>query len=98
VTDVQSNWFVSSRLKTRTDRAAAASVGAAVDAARCSTGGHVNARIARGEPVSGADYYLRTVPFFETSSPKYAWINKIVSVGVGERRADSVVYQVFEIL
>jgi hypothetical protein len=58
----------------------------------------VNARIARGEPVSGADYYLRTVPFFETSSPKYAWINKIVSVGVGERRADSVVYQVFEIL
>jgi hypothetical protein len=58
----------------------------------------VNARIARGEPVSGADYYLRTVPFFETSSPKYAWINKIVSVGVGERRGDAVVYEVFEIL
>jgi uncharacterized protein DUF3237 len=58
----------------------------------------VNARIARGEPVSGAEYYLRTVPFFETSSPKYAWINKIVSVGVGERRADAVVYEVFEIL
>jgi len=53
---------------------------------------------ARGEPVSGAEYYLRTVPFFETSSPKYAWINKIVSVGVGERRADAVVYEVFEIL
>jgi Protein of unknown function (DUF3237) len=58
----------------------------------------VNARIARGEPVSGADYYLRTVPFFETSSPRYAWINKIVAVGVGERRANSVVYEVFEIL
>lgn len=58
----------------------------------------VNARIARGEPVSGADYYLRTVPFFETASPAYAWINKIVSVGVGERRADSVEYEVFEIL
>ena len=58
----------------------------------------VNARIARGEPVNGAEYYLRTVPFFETSSPKYAWINKIVSVGVGERRADAVVYEVFEIL
>jgi Protein of unknown function (DUF3237) len=58
----------------------------------------VNARIARGEPVSGAEYYLRTAPFFETSSPKYAWINKIVSVGVGERRADAVVYEVFEIL
>ena len=58
----------------------------------------VNARIERGETVSGAEYYLRTVPLFETSSPKYAWINKIVSVGVGERRPDAVVYQVFEIL
>lgn len=58
----------------------------------------VNARIARGEQVSGADYYLRTSPFFETSSAQYSWINKIVAVGVGERRADSVVYEVFEIL
>jgi hypothetical protein len=58
----------------------------------------VNARIARGEAVNGAEYYLRTAPFFETSSPKYAWINKIVSVGVGERRADAVVYEVYEIL
>ena len=58
----------------------------------------VNARIERGEPVSGAEYYLRTVPFFETSSPKYGWMNKIVSVGVGERRADAVVYEVFEVL
>jgi hypothetical protein len=43
-------------------------------------------------------YYLRTAPFFETSSPEYSWINKIVTVGVGERRADTVVYDVFEIL
>jgi hypothetical protein len=58
----------------------------------------VNARIARGEPVSGADYYLRTSPFFETPSAKYSWLNKIVAVGVGERRTDSVVYEVYEIL
>jgi hypothetical protein len=58
----------------------------------------VNARIARGEQVSGSDYYLRTAPFFETSSSRYSWINKIVAVGVGERRADSVVYEVFEVL
>jgi hypothetical protein len=58
----------------------------------------VNARIARGERVSGSDYYLRTAPFYETASPKYSWINKIVSVGVGERRGDSVVYEVFEVL
>jgi hypothetical protein len=58
----------------------------------------VNARIARGEQVAASDYYLRTVPFFETSSPKYAWLNKIVSVGVGERQPDGVTYEVFEIL
>ena len=43
----------------------------------------VNARIARGETVPASDYYLRTAPFFETSSPKYAWLNKIISVAVG---------------
>ena len=58
----------------------------------------VSARLARGEAVDGSEYYLRTAPFFETSSPRYSWINRIVSVGVGERRADSVVYEVFEIL
>lgn len=58
----------------------------------------VNRRIASGEAVPGADYYLRTVPFFETSSDKYSWINRIVAVGTGERRANSVVYEVFEIL
>jgi len=58
----------------------------------------VNARMARGEPVDGAEYYLRTTPFFETASPDYSWINKIVAVGVGERRSDTVVYEVFEIL
>jgi alkylation response protein AidB-like acyl-CoA dehydrogenase len=58
----------------------------------------VNARMARGEKVDGSDYYLRTAPFFETSSPRHSWINKIVAVGVGERRGDSVVYEVFEIL
>jgi hypothetical protein len=58
----------------------------------------VNARIARGERVLASEYYLRTAPFFETSSPNYAWLNKIVSVGIGERTPDGVVYQVFEIL
>ena len=58
----------------------------------------VSARIARGERVAPSDYYLRTAPFFETSSPKYAWLNKIVSIGMGERQPDGVTYEVFEIL
>ena len=58
----------------------------------------INARSARGEQVAPSDYYLRTAPFFETSSPKYAWLNKIVSVAIGERQSDGVKYEVFEIL
>jgi hypothetical protein len=58
----------------------------------------VGARIAQGEQVAPSDYYLRTAPFFETSSPKYAWLNKIVSIGVGEREVDRVKYEIFEIL
>jgi len=45
-----------------------------------------------------SDYYLWTAPFFETSSSKYEWLNKIVSVAVGERQPDGVSYEVFEIL
>jgi hypothetical protein len=58
----------------------------------------VDARVARGERVAPTDYYLRTAPFFETSSADYAWLNKIVSIGVGEREPDGVKYEVFEIL
>lgn len=58
----------------------------------------VNERIARGEQVTPSDYYLRTVPFFETSSPEYAWLNKIVSVAIGARQPEGVSYEVFEIL
>jgi hypothetical protein len=55
----------------------------------------VNARIAHGEQVAPSEYYLRTAPFFETSSPKYAWLNKIASVAIGQRQSDGVKYEVF---
>jgi Protein of unknown function (DUF3237) len=56
-------------------------------------------RIRAGEAVASSEYYLRTAPFFETASQRYAWLNTIVSIGVGERRPDGRVhYEVFEIL
>ena len=55
-------------------------------------------RLARGDSVDPDEYYFRTSPFFETSSEKYAWLNNIVSVAVGERLAAGVKYRVFEIL
>ncbi len=58
----------------------------------------VNARMARGETVAPSEYYLRTAPFFETSAPAYAWLNTIVSIAIGERTLDGVIYEVFEIL
>ena len=58
----------------------------------------VMARIAAGEIVDASEYYHRSTPCFETSSPRYAWLNRIVAVGLGWRRADRAGYEVFEIL
>ena len=58
----------------------------------------VTAKLARGERVDASQYYLRTTPLFETASPRFAWLNNVVAVGVGERLPDGVVYEVFEVL
>jgi len=58
----------------------------------------VAARLARGERVDASEYYLRTAPFFETASEKYAWLNHLVSIAVGGRTPDGVAYRVFEVL
>lgn len=55
-------------------------------------------RIDRGECVDPADYYFRINPTFETASPKYDWLNRILGIGVGDRQVDGPVYSVFEIL
>jgi hypothetical protein len=55
-------------------------------------------RIARGEKVSPSEYYMRATPYYETSSEKYGWLNRVVSVAVGHRMAGGAIYQVFEIL
>ena len=55
-------------------------------------------RIDRGERIDPASYYFRINPMFETASPKYDWLNRILCIGVGDRHADGPVYSVFEIL
>ncbi len=54
-------------------------------------------RLARGEDVDPALYYMRTTPWFETAAPAYAWLNRIVCVGTGARRADCVELEFFEV-
>jgi len=42
--------------------------------------------------------YFRTLPRFETADPKYAFLNRLLAVGVGEIRADGPVHLIEEIL
>jgi hypothetical protein len=58
----------------------------------------VIAKLERGEAVDAADYYFRMSASFETAAAKYAWLNRIVAVGVGHRRAGGPVYSMFEVL
>lgn len=55
-------------------------------------------RLTRGEPVDPSLYYFRTAPFFETASEKYDWLNRIVTIAVGDRKPDGPIYRVFEVL
>jgi hypothetical protein len=48
------------------------------------------ARLAAGEAVDPSLYYMRTTPWFETGDGRYAWLNRTVCVGSGERLAHAV--------
>jgi len=55
-------------------------------------------KLDQGEDVDPASYYFRMNPMFETSSPKYDWINRIIAVGIGYRLPDGPLYSIFEVL
>ena len=54
-------------------------------------------QLAAGAAVDPASYYMRTTPLFETSAARYAWLNRIVCVATGARRAAAVELEVFEV-
>jgi len=58
----------------------------------------VLARIARGETVDPDSYYFRISATFTTSDARYAWLNRVLAIGVGHRLADGPVYSLFEVL
>jgi hypothetical protein len=53
-----------------------------------------------GISVDPTTYYFRAAPMYETSSPRLAWLNQIVAVGIGtlEPRLAAVTYRVFVVL
>ncbi|HYM04345.1 MAG TPA: DUF3237 domain-containing protein [Stellaceae bacterium] len=55
-------------------------------------------RLNRGEPVDPASYYFRTTPYFETSSEKYSWLNRICSIATGSRVGERRGFDVYQVL
>ena len=45
-----------------------------------------------------ANHYFRTVPRFETAAPKYAFLNRLLAVGIGEIGPEGPVHVIEEIL
>jgi hypothetical protein len=52
----------------------------------------------KGEKVDPSQYYFRATPWFETSSEKYRFLNRIVCVSTGRREPSGPIYEVFQIL
>jgi Protein of unknown function (DUF3237) len=58
----------------------------------------VLAALARGDAVDPSTYYFRTAPRFETSAPQYAFLNRLIAIASGDRRAAGPIYTIDEIL
>jgi len=58
----------------------------------------VLAALARGESVNPSTYYFRTAPRFETSAPQYAFLNRVIAISSGDRRATGPIYTIEEVL
>ena len=55
-------------------------------------------RLAAGENIDPAQYYMRTTPLFATGDERYAWLNGMVCVASGARRPSAVELEVFQVL
>jgi hypothetical protein len=58
---------------------------------------HILDKLAAGEAVDPELYYMRTTPLFETGDARYAWLNRMICVATGARRAAAVELEVFEV-
>ena len=55
-------------------------------------------RLLRREIVDPEAYYFRTTPYFETSSEKYGWMNRICSIASGSVSPNARTFDVFQVL
>jgi hypothetical protein len=54
-------------------------------------------KLSLGEAVDPSLYYMRTTPSFETGDARYSWLNRMVCVASGARRAAAVELDVYEV-
>ena len=54
-------------------------------------------KLSLGEAVDASLYYMRTTPSFETGDARYSWLNRMVCVATGARRAAAVELDVYEV-
>lgn len=57
----------------------------------------VMARLARGEAVGRDEYFFRTIMRFQTGTPAWAHLNKVLALAVGRREARAVLLDVYRI-
>jgi hypothetical protein len=58
---------------------------------------NVTARLLADQPVDSSTVYFRTVPTFEASAPELQWLTRAIFIGVGERRPDEVIVDVWKV-
>ena len=58
----------------------------------------VLAALARGDSVDPSKYYFRTAPRFETSAPRYEFLNRLIAIASGDRRATGPIYTINEVI
>ncbi len=49
----------------------------------------------QGEDIPHDDYYFAVTPYFETGAPQYAWLQQVVTVGIGSLIPGGVYYEFF---
>jgi hypothetical protein len=54
-------------------------------------------RLATGEPVDPATYYMRSTARLESGHPDFQWLNRMVFAGTGARNASTVQIDLYEI-
>ncbi len=59
--------------------------------------GDAMARFRKGEQLAAEDYALAVTASFECGDPRYAWLNDVLAIGMGEQTPSGPIYRIFEI-